>query len=163
MTREEFAGPWALLLAQPWGKTYRPETDTIRAQLQFELYWKHTHRAHPAIWEAVCETYAGGTKWPALDDLKQTILNNTSTRRVPRLEGPAPDEMPVPLTLLIQYHRLNQPCTIADAALAVFPAWGHDSPADDQTACVKEFLRQAQKKFGSQEADEGPSLYGMPR
>ena len=160
MTREEFGCGWTLLLAQPWGKWYRPDTDKTRAQLQYELYYKRLNKTNPYVWLAVCETYASGKDWPSILELKDTIRCNTPVEQVPLLDAPQPDPEPWPLILVKHYQR-KEGCSLAQAALAVLPKWIADNPADENVTCATEFLARATLKFAPRTQKDAPSVYGM--
>jgi hypothetical protein len=94
MTREEFAKGWILLTVQPWGKRYAG-TDGA-ATVQSELYYTRFGQTNPYVWRACCELYSSGDHLPSMDELRQTIANNT-----PRAKAlPAPG---------------NQICSMAEA------------------------------------------------
>lgn len=71
MTKGEFLPGWALLTAQPFGKSYRGAT--AEAAVQIEFYFKNFERCRAQIWQKVCEQAATGDRWPSVSDLKQAV------------------------------------------------------------------------------------------
>lgn len=150
MTTQEFARGWAILIAQPWGKTYRgngPE-----ATIQLELYFKHVNRANPIVWQAVCESHAQGDHWPSLSELKTALKANGGYQQddQKQLEGPMGfnwEEAPWPLKATWTYQKEHK-CSLRDAALAVIPVWLKENLGHEDYEHAQKFLKQAQENFG---------------
>ncbi len=71
MTKGEFLPGWAILTAQPWGKSYRGAA--AEAAVQIEFYFKNFERCRAQVWQKVCEQAATGDRWPSVSDLKQAV------------------------------------------------------------------------------------------
>ena len=157
MTVQEFARGWALLTAQPWGRTYRGNAP--EAVIQSELYFKHVNRANPIVWQAVCESHAQGERWPTLSELKASLQANGGYQQVgqKQLEGPlgfAWDEAPWPLKATWTYQKEHD-CGLREAALAVIPVWLKENLGHEDYHHAQRFLKQAQEYFGVRHPGKG--------
>ena len=157
MTKEEFYRGWALLVAQPWGRTYRGKE--AEATIQVELYFKHVNRANPIVWQAVCEAHAQGDHWPGLSELKTSLQANGGYQQVgqKQLEGPmgfAWDEAPWPLKATWTYQKEHD-CGLREAALAVIPVWLKENLGHEDYHHAQRFLKQAQENFGGRRPGKG--------
>lgn len=157
MTKEEFARGWAILTAQPWGKSYRGNTP--EATIQVELYYKHVNRANPLVWQAVCESHAQGDRWPGLAELKTSLQANGGYARedVKKLEGPfgfAWEESPWPLKACWTYQKEHE-CSLREAVLAVLPVWLKENIGHEDYDHAQRFLKKAQENFGMPRRKQG--------
>lgn len=131
MTREEFLAGWMLLTIQPWGRKYGGQDST--AKLQFEFYWSRLEKFHGEAWKGSCQLFAGGDKWPSVDEIRNSINNSLP----PRFQVTyAPDMVEkTELQAKIDIYRDQHNCTMLEAAEAVLPEFAKANPgpeADEQ-------------------------------
>lgn len=95
MTRDEFMHGWALLTAQPWGRIYDGRLEPEKAQIQFELYYERLAFASPQAWIDTVKLFAGGSEWPPLNDLRQSLSgrHQHETNRLPAPRIPTEIDM----------------------------------------------------------------------
>ena len=89
MTRQEFRNGWAVLTAQPWGRLYDGRLEPEKSQLQFELYFERLAFAHPHAWVETVKLFAGGSEWPSLNEIRQS-LSTRNKAHVKALPEPSP-------------------------------------------------------------------------
>lgn len=131
MTRDEFMPGWLLLTIQPWGRKYSGQDAT--AKLQFEFYWSRLERFHGEAWKVSCQLFAGGDKWPSVDEIRNSI-NNSLPARFQIAHSPDMVEKPE-LFVKIEIYQRQHGCTTLEAAEMVLPEFAKEHPepeADEQ-------------------------------
>lgn len=141
-----------MLIAQPWGRQYQDRgtltsEQRATAQIQQELYFKRLSYAHPVLWEAICESFAGGDHWPSIDELKRAIQANQPDGKPTELLDPHWSNAPEPVALVMAHHK-REACMIREAAVAVLPRWIKDNLEHSDAGDARAFLVSAQGNFG---------------
>ena len=151
MDYQQFYAGWLLLIAQPWGQRYQDrqgmtEEQRTTAKIQQELYFKRLSFCNRYLWESICEWYATGDHWPSIDELKQTIAQNSPPPKPEAALQPNWSNAPEPLALLMAYHK-REHVTIREATLAVLPDWLLKNPTHSDAEDARAFLVVAQGHF----------------
>jgi hypothetical protein len=120
MTRDEFLTGWQLLVAQPWGRTYRSETSPRMAATQLEFYFRKLEKYPADMWLVAAEIFAGGAHWPSVEEMRTTL--NNSLPKGHQSSDTSGTEPPEPIALGMAYAKANS-VTFLEGMQAVLPKW----------------------------------------
>jgi len=140
VTREDFIAGWTLLTIQPWGKKYSGTDSTSKIQRDF--YFSRLERYHGEAWKGACQLFAGGEKWPSVDELRSAI-NNSLPPRFQIAHDPTTVEKPE-ILVKIDLYRQEHSCTMLEAAEQVLPEFANEHPgpeADEQIDECEKLIR----------------------